>query len=106
MTPAERVQTARRLLDLTREMLALGRAGDWARFADREEERRRLSRDLFATPVPREAAPPVGDCIRRVLDLDRELTALAEAHRDNAARAMREAQRGRQAADIYRRFSR
>ncbi|MDN5849941.1 MAG: flagellar protein FliT [Nitrococcus sp.] len=106
VTPTERLQAARRLLDLTREMLALGRTGDWALFAEREEERQWLSRDLFATPVPRAAAPLVADCIRRVLDLDQELTALAEAQRDNAARAVREAQRGRRAADLYRRFSR
>lgn len=106
VTPIERAQTARRLLDLTREMLALGWADDWVEFAAREEDRQRLSRDLFATPVPREAAPLVADCIRRVLDLDQELIALAEAQRDKAGRAVRETQRGRQAADIYRRFSR
>lgn len=99
-------RAACRLLDLTREMLDLGRAGDWVLFAQREEERQNLSRVIFATPVPRAAAPLVADCIRRVLDLDQELISLAEAHRDKAARAMRETQRGRQAADVYRRFSR
>lgn len=99
-------RAARRLLELTREMLDLGRDGDWVLFAQREEERQNLSRAIFATPVPREAAPAVAECIRRVLDLDQELITLAEAHRDKAARAMREVQRGRQAADAYRRFSR
>lgn len=99
-------RAAQRLLELTREMLDLGQSGDWVLFAQREEERQGLSRAIFATPVPREAAPMVAECIRRVLDLDQELITLAEAHRDKAARAMRDVQRGRQAADIYRRFSR
>lgn len=99
-------RAARRLLELTREMLDLGQGGDWVLFAQREEERQSLSRAIFATPVPREAAPLVAECIRRVLDLDQELITLAEAHRDKAARAMRDVQRGRQAANVYRRFSR
>ncbi len=99
-------RAARRLLELTREMLDMGRVGDWVRFAQREEERQALSRTIFATPVPRAAAPLVADCIRRVLDLDQELITLAEAHRDQASRTMRDVQRGRQAADVYRRFSR
>lgn len=105
-TADDHERAARRLLELTREMLDLGRVGDWVLFAQREEERQALSRTIFATPVPRAAAPLVADCIRRVLDLDQELITLAEAHRDQASRAMRDAQRGRQAANAYRRFSR
>lgn len=102
----DHVQAARRLLELTREMLDLGKAGDWVLFAQREQERQSLSRAIFATPVPREAAPLVADCIRRVLDLDQELITLAEEQREKAARTMREVQRGRFAANTYRRFSR
>lgn len=105
-SPGERERVAHRLLDLTREMLALGRASDWVRFARRAEERQHLSSELFATPVPRESAAMVADCIRQVLELDQELITLAEGRRDAAARTMGNVRRGRQAADAYRRFSR
>ncbi|MCS4502800.1 flagellar protein FliT [Arhodomonas aquaeolei] len=103
---AERERIARRLLALTREMRTFGEAGDWVGFAEREAERQELSRELFATPVPHDAAPVVADCVRRVLELDESLIELARAHRDEAARMLEESQRGRQAADAYRRFSR
>jgi len=103
---ARREQAARRLLALTREMRALAEQGDWAGFAEGEAERQALSQELFATPVPEPAAPVVAECVRRVLELDPELRRLAEAHRDEAAQALDEAQRGRQATDAYRRFSR
>jgi hypothetical protein len=106
VTPADRERIARRLLELTRDMIDLGNAGDWVLFAQREDERQQLSRELFATPVPREAARVVADCVREVLDLDQQLISLAESGRDEAARAMEEVQRGRRAADVYRRFSR
>lgn len=106
MGPQEREEAARRLLALTREMLDLARAGEWPLFAQREQLRQEISQELFATPVPREAAPVVADCVRRVLDLDQELITLAEAGREEAARALRETERGRKAADAYRRFSR
>ncbi|WP_435104267.1 flagellar protein FliT [Arhodomonas sp. AD133] len=106
LSVADRERTARRLLELTQEMLKLGEGGDWVAFAEREVERQRLSQELFATPVPRDAAPVVADCVRRVLDLDQELITLAESHREEAARALQDVQRGRQATDAYRRFSR
>lgn len=103
---AARERTAHRLLALTREMVELGQAGDWPAFAAREQERQQLSSELFASPVPRAAAPVVADCIRRVLDLDQELFTLTETHRDEAARALKDRQRGQRAANAYRRFSR
>lgn len=102
----ERERIAQRLLTLTEEMVHLGQQGDWAAFAQREDERQTLSGELFATPVPREAAAVVADCIRRVLDLDQRLFQLAESHRDEAAAAMKDLQKGRLAKDAYRRFSR
>jgi hypothetical protein len=102
----DRERIARRLLALTHEMLTLGRQGDWVLFSQREEERQQLSRDLFATPVPREAAAVVADCVRRVLDIDQQLIALADEHREEAAKALKDLQKGRTAASAYKRFSR
>ncbi|HKJ95931.1 MAG TPA: flagellar protein FliT [Gammaproteobacteria bacterium] len=102
----EREANARRLLELTREMLDLGRAGEWVSFVERERERQDVAQELFATPVPREAAAVVAECIRRVLDLDHELISLAEAHRDEAAEALKDMRTGAQAANAYRRYSR
>lgn len=106
LSAREREANARHLLSLTREMLDLGRAGDWVSFVQREQERQRVAHELFATPVPREAAAVVADCIRRVLDVDHELIALAEAHRDEAAAALKDMRTGAQAANAYRRYSR
>lgn len=97
---------AERLLALTRDMLQLAEAGDWVLLAERESERQSLSAELFATPVPRESAPVVAECIRRVLDLDQDLLSLVHSHRDEAAQAVRDTRQGRAAADAYRRFSR
>lgn len=105
-TAEDRERSARRLLALTEDMLTLGESGDWVLFAQRETERQQLSRDLFAAPVPREAAAVVADCVRQVLDLDQKLITLAEAHREEAARALKDMQKGRVAASAYRRFSR
>lgn len=97
---------AQRLLTLTREMLELARRQDWAGLAQRELERQDVARELFASPVPREDASTVADCVRQVLDLDQELITLSEAGREDAARAMQEVRTGREAAKAYRRFSR
>ena len=48
----------------------------------------------------------VAECIRRLLDLDQDLLTLVQAHRDEAAQAVRDTRQGRVAADAYRRFSR
>jgi len=106
MGAEERQKQAQELLRLTGEMLSLAKAGEWAELAVRESERQRLASELFATPVPSEAASTVADCIRRVLDLDQEVLVLVEAGRDEAARVLREANLGREALNAYRRFSR
>jgi len=97
---------AERLLALTRDMLRLAETGDWVLLAERENERQNLSAELFATPVPRESAPVVAECIRRLLDLDQDLLTLVQSHRDEAAQAVRDTRPGRAATDAYRRFSR
>ncbi|KAB7627185.1 flagellar protein FliT [Alkalilimnicola sp. S0819] len=106
MAPQDRERLARELLELTQSMLAHARAGEWADLALKETRRQALARDLFATPVPPEAAPVVADCVRDVLTLDQELIQLTEASREQAARAVTQAQKGQQAATVYKRFSR
>jgi len=97
---------AQQLLALTEEMLQLARAKDWPTLAEREQRRQQLARELFAQPVPKEHAPTVVDCVRRVLDIDQELLMLVEQGRDEAARQMRDVRAGQKATDAYRRFSR
>jgi hypothetical protein len=106
MTAEERAALARRLLALTREMVEFARGKDWVALAQAEIERQELSRQLFASPVPPEAAPTVAECVRQVLSLDQELIVLAEAGREAAARSLQEARTGQRAAAAYRRFSR
>jgi hypothetical protein len=95
-----------RLLELTQAMLAMARTGDWVGLARGEHERQELARDLFATPVPQDAAATVAECIRQMLDLDSELLVLTSAAREEAARAMQDVRTGQKALDTYRRFSR
>jgi hypothetical protein len=106
MTVEDRAALAHRLLALTREMLEFARGQDWAALAQGEIERQELSRRIFASPVPPEAAPTVAECIRQVLSLDQELIVLTEAGREAAARSLQEARTGQKAAAAYRRFSR
>ena len=102
----DRAQQARHLLALTREMLELARAKDWPALAMREAERQQTARELFASPVPPEAATAVADCIRELLNIDQELIVLTEAGREEAAQAMNDVRTGQKARDAYRRFSR
>lgn len=102
----ERKQTARRLLGATEEMLRAARGADWTTMAQLEAERQRLAHALFATPIPAEAVVTVEYCVSRVLELDPELHALAEASRQSTAQAAQEVRTGRQAMDEYHRFSR
>lgn|SRR5690625_1996705 len=94
------------LLELTGTMLEQARAGDWVALARGEQERQELARNLFATPVPADAAPTVAECIRQVLALDTELLALTTTARDESARGMQDMRQGQKALDAYRRFSR
>ena len=106
MTAADREAQAKKLLALTEEMKGLATAGDWPVLAQREAERQEVARDLFATPVPREAAATVADCVRQVLDIDQDLLTLIEQKREQAAQALKDSRVGQKALDAYRRFSR
>ena len=108
MTPVlkDQCQLARELLALTRELVDLARAGDWAALAVRERTRKELAQELFARPVEPAAAPVVAECVRQVLTADQELLELVGAGRDEAAQAIQDARAGKQATDAYRRFSR
>lgn len=105
-TGGEKRKKAFRLLELTQAMLEHARAQDWVALARHEYERQELARDLFATPVPQDAAATVAECIRQMLDLDTELLSLTSAARDEAAKAMQDVRHGQKALDTYRRFSR
>lgn len=79
------VQNARRLLEITEEMLRLARTGDWEGLARRSADQERLSRTLFERPVPSEAAAMVAACVGRVLELEQEIIGLATGYRVRTA---------------------
>ncbi|MFV8833599.1 flagellar protein FliT [Aquisalimonas sp. APHAB1-3] len=106
MSADEKKQSARRLLGLSEQMLRAARQGEWASVAELEAQRRDLSQQLFADPVPAEAADVVNHCVRELLALDPELIQLAEAARDEAGEAVRRTQTGKTALSAYRRYSR
>lgn len=105
-TGEDKRRKAFRLLELTQQMLGYAREQDWVALARCEHERQDLARELFATPVPQDAATTVAECVRQVLDLDTQLLAHTSAARDEAAKAMQDARHGQKALDTYRRFSR
>lgn len=106
MTADEKKQSARRLLGLTEQMLRAARQQEWATVAELEGQRRELSQQLFAEPVPAEASEVVNHCVRELLALDPELIKLAEEARDEAGEAVRRTQAGKTALSAYRRYSR
>ena len=106
MAQPEHEELARRLLKRAEEMLALAEQGEWTLLAQREQERQELASDLFANPVPREAASTVAECVREVLTIDQKLLALVDQRKEEAVQALREAEVGKKALDAYRRFSR
>ncbi|MCC5857855.1 MAG: flagellar protein FliT [Ectothiorhodospiraceae bacterium] len=102
----QRKQMARRLLGLTEQMLRAARSGDWTAVGEFETQRQQAARDLFATPVPEDAASTVEYCVSRVLELDPELLRLVSQAREAAGVDVQNLRAGRRAVDQYARFSR
>jgi hypothetical protein len=77
------------LLTLSRDMLALARAGAWDELVEMEARRGRLLTDFFSTPPITDAAAAIAAAIREILELDREVMNLGIACRDALAAELR-----------------
>lgn len=89
-----------RLGELTRELLACARAGDWDTAAAVEHERRAL----LPTVCDTAAATGLGECrelLTEILAVDRDIIRLALQHRDELGGQLREMTRGRTALRAY-----
>lgn len=94
-------QDAEKLLALTQAMLAAAERRDWERLAALEAERSGLVAACFEPPrSSRDSAAMVG-CIRRMLDLDRRVIALAENGLRDLAGEIADLERGRRARRAY-----
>ncbi len=94
-------QDAQKLLELTQAMLAAAERRDWNRLAELEAERSRLVAACFGPPrANRDSAAMVG-CIRRMLELDREVIAIAENGLRDIAGEIASLERGRRAHRAY-----
>ncbi|MCG5528807.1 MULTISPECIES: flagellar protein FliT [Halorhodospira] len=96
--------SARRLLELSRQMRRCAEAGDW----DGVMERNGL-RQAHARGLPEDPDHPGADLARRALaqslECDRAVRALMEAERDRLGAASRDEQHHREVHDAYSRCS-
>lgn len=98
---ARKAQILQRILDLSETMLAEAEASSWAAVSEHDHERQRLAWQLSEIPLnPVEKqrwAKPLG----RILDISRQLTAIATRERDAVAAQLSELRRGQQARKAY-----
>lgn len=86
-------------LEMSRQMAALGDAGDWDAVIAIEPERRSLIEQAFATHVPPDEF--VTERVRAILDLDKRLMAQSIVARDRVAEELGRSHKGRRAATAY-----
>lgn len=86
---------------LSREMLKLAQADEWAELAKRESVRQQQVRAFFQNPISPDDADRVRASIEQVLAMDVSVHQLAERARSAAARSVVEQRRGSQAIKAY-----
>lgn len=90
-----------KLLVLTQAMLAAAEQRDWDRLAELEAERSRLVAACFDPSHSSVDANAMVGCIRRMLDLDRQVIAIAEDGLRDIADELAGIERGRRARRAY-----
>lgn len=93
------------IVDLTVQMLDMARRGEWDDLAIKEEWRRAQLEKFFVAPVDKIRQRQVVGQIERILELNRELTLLAEQEKDAVAAKLGDLKQNRRAADAYRSLS-
>lgn len=94
-------QDAEKLLELTQAMLAAAERRDWDRLAELETERSRFVAACFGPPRSNQDSAAMVGCIRRMLELDREVIAIAENGLRDIAGEIADIERGRRAHRAY-----
>lgn len=90
------------ILEMSLSMLDLARDGQWGALESLESRRRILVADCFREPAGAEESDMMADYIGRLLDVNREISALTEAARDDIGSHVRTLGTGRQARQAYR----
>ncbi len=89
------------LLELTEQVLAAMRRGDWERAADLDGIRRPLVRRFFEPRPPPEVLAHTAETLRRVLALNEQLVGLAEHERRQLGLEAVKLRRSQAAAESY-----
>lgn len=100
MSVASRHELVDQALALTREMAALGDAGDWEQVIALEIERRGLLEAAFTTRA--QVDEDLAAKVRQLLAIDQELLKGAREAQGRLADALTHANRGRAATTAYR----
>lgn len=94
-------QTARSLLDLTRQALELAQNSEWDNAKELEPKRQETARELFSRPVPEKDVAEVRKCVEQVFELNRELIQLGNKEKHAVASAMMKLKKGTAATKAY-----
>jgi hypothetical protein len=100
MSVASRHELVDLALAVTRQMAALGDAGDWEQVVALEIERRGLLEAAFTTRA--QVDEDLAAKVRQLLAIDQELLASARQAQGQLADALTHSNRGRAAATAYR----
>jgi len=89
------------LLSLSERMLESARRADWDEVQALEARRRPMLETCFPLLEPPPDAAGMAQQIRRIIDLDRQVLALAGRAREEAGAALGDISRGRLATEVY-----
>jgi hypothetical protein len=89
------------ILALSESMLSAAQAADWSEVEALERRRRPLLNACFPAPAEPHLASLHAPTVQRLLDIDCEVRALAEAARDDVAGELERMSRGRRATRAY-----
>jgi hypothetical protein len=86
---------------LTEEMRFLAESGDWDEVKVREESRRMLLSELFASPVPSPLVSNVRTCLAKALSANAAIIAICHAGRQSIGEQLEVLGQGRKAKRAY-----
>lgn len=95
-----------RLVRLSQEMLTLAEQGEWEQLATAQSEREQLIEQIFPLDPHISDAADAAAQVKRVLELDQQITRLARAQQKEIGQALGKLNRGRVATRAYQDTSR
>jgi len=95
-----------RLVRLSQEMLTLAEQGEWEQLATAQSEREQLIEQIFPLDPRISDAADAAAQVKRVLELDQQITQLARAQQKEIGQVLGKLNRGRVATRAYQDTSR